>query len=98
MTLSRQLVHTALIASAALVMAPSLASAKTVCGPAGAERIVEVVALETGKKVPCEVRYTKHGGEAKSIFQAKVQEGYCESKASEFVEKLKKDGMECKDE
>ena len=89
----------ALTALISVIICPSLSSAaRTICGPNGAERIVEVVALEDGKKVPCEVRYTKTGAEAKVIFQAKTQAGFCEKKADEFIAHLKTLKLDCKAE
>lgn len=64
-----------------------------ICTQGGMERRIEVVYLGAGT-VPCEVRYTK-GGHTEVLWSAQVEEGYCEVKAIEFVEKLKGWGWEC---
>jgi hypothetical protein len=59
-----------------------------------APRKVEINYLADSKKVPCDVVYTKDGV-AKTLWDAKVQEGYCQEKAQEFVEKQKSEGWKC---
>lgn len=71
----------------------ALADTTYVCTQGSMERKIEVFYLETGK-VPCEVRYTK-GGETQVLWSAQAEEGYCEAKAAEFVEKQKGWGWEC---
>lgn len=73
---------------------PTFAFGKTNCGG----RTIEIAELEQGKKAPCEVRYTKPGGETKVVYSAKADESYCSTKAAEFIEKLKANGLECKEE
>ncbi len=68
----------------------------TVCKNGKSERKVEVVAKESGKKVPCEVTYTKEGEtEGKILWSATNDEGYCEAKAKEFEQKLGTLGWQC---
>jgi hypothetical protein len=71
----------------------ALAETTYVCTHGGMERKIEVVYLETGK-VPCEVRYTKYG-DTRILWSAQAEEGYCEAKAAEFVEKQRGWGWEC---
>lgn len=64
-----------------------------VCTQGGMERTIEVVYLEADA-VPCEVRYTKNG-DTRVLWSAQAEEGYCEAKAAEFVEKQQGWGWEC---
>ena len=59
-------------------------------------RKVEIKYLAAGKKVPCQVIYTKENEtEGKTIFNAGTKEGFCENKAAEFNDKLAKIGYVC---
>lgn len=71
----------------------ALANTSYVCTQGGMERKIEVIYPDTGT-VPCEVHYTKHGN-TQVLWSAQVEEGYCEAKAIEFVEKLRGWGWEC---
>ena len=60
-------------------------------------RRVEVV-YETGVTVPCEVHYykdTEMPGEREVLWRALNEEGYCEARATEFVERLRGMGWTC---
>ncbi len=60
-------------------------------------RRVEVLS-EPGVTVPCEVHYfkdTEAPGEVQVLWRAANEEGYCESQAAEFVEKLRGIGWTC---
>ena len=60
-------------------------------------RRVEVF-YETGVTVPCEVHYykdTEMPGERQVLWRAQNEEGYCEARAAEFVEKLRSMGWTC---
>lgn len=46
------------------------------------------------EQIPCEVQYDKGEG-TQTLWTAKTETGYCESKASEFVEKQKSWGWSC---
>lgn len=59
------------------------------------ERTIEVVHLTVDSPVPCEVRYTKSGGETKVVWRAKAQAGYCEAKAKAFAQKQRGFGWTC---
>lgn len=62
------------------------------------ERRVEIHYLRAGSKVPCEVRYFKKNETPTSVqtpWKADNQEGYCETKAGELVEKLSGWGWKC---
>jgi len=71
----------------------ALADTTYVCTQGGMERKIEVVSLGAGK-VPCEVRYTKNGT-TEVLWNAQAEEGYCEAKAAEFVEKQRGWGWDC---
>ena len=71
----------------------AFAGTNYVCTQAGMERKIEVVYLAEGK-VPCEVRYTKFG-DTQVLWSAQAEEGYCEARAAEFVEKQRGWGWEC---
>lgn len=71
----------------------ALADTSYVCTQGGMERKIEVAYLGTDK-VPCEVRYTKNG-DTQVLWTAQAEEGYCEAKAAEFVEKQRGWGWEC---
>ena len=61
-------------------------------------RRVEVVALEPGQSVPCEVRYVKEteaAGAEQVLWRATNEAGYCEARAQEFLEKLESWGWHC---
>jgi|LGOV01.1.fsa_nt_gb hypothetical protein len=71
----------------------ALADTTYICTSGNMERKIEVVSLRTGT-VPCEVRYTKNGS-TEVLWSAQAEEGYCEAKALEFVEKQRGWGWEC---
>jgi hypothetical protein len=73
----------------------ALADTTYVCTQAGMERKIEVVYLGADT-VPCEVRYTKDG-ETKVLWNAQVEEGYCEFKATGFVENQRSFGWACEE-
>jgi len=53
---------------------------------------------ETGDTVPCEVHYfkdTEMPGDRQVLWRAQNEEGYCEARAAEFVEKLRGMGWTC---
>lgn len=64
-----------------------------ICTRGDMERRIEVVYLGADT-VPCEVRYTKTGT-AEVLWIAQAEEGYCETRAAEFVEKQRGWGWEC---
>lgn len=88
----RIFVSIALLFSTNVVFA---AGGEHICKSGKLERKVTVVELETGKKAPCEVKYTKENGEEKILYSAKADESYCDLKAHEFMGKLKEWGWEC---
>jgi len=60
-------------------------------------RRVEIL-YETGVTVPCEVHYykdTEMPGERQVLWRAANEEGYCEARAAEFIEKLRGMGWSC---
>ena len=79
----------------ALFAAPVMASTTT-CTNGSQERVISVVYLVDGQKVPCEVQYTKNG-ETETPWSAQNEEGYCEAKAKELVEKQIGWGWSCEE-
>lgn len=84
--------HLMLVVSLSLL---SQASFAVDCKNGNTVRKVEVVYETEGKKVPCSVKYTKEDGSEKTLFTAKGEEGFCEKKSTEFMEKIKSMGWEC---
>lgn len=71
----------------------ALADTTTICTSGNMERKIEVVYLGADT-VPCEVRYTKDGN-TEVLWSAQAEEGYCEARAAEFVEKQRGWGWAC---
>ncbi len=71
----------------------SLETQSTQCTFGKNVRIIEVVYPES-TPTPCEVRYTKNG-ESKVLWQAQAETGFCEQKASDFIEKQRSWGWKC---
>lgn len=88
----RILIAASLFIASTMVFA---AEGEHLCKSGKLERKVTIVELEAGKKAPCEVKYTKEGGEEKVIYSAKADPTYCSTKAHEFMGKLKEGGWEC---
>jgi ABC-type Na+ efflux pump permease subunit len=65
-----------------------------VCINGDSERHIRVLYTYTGQKVPCEVVYEKASG-SQSLWDAQNEEGYCEAKALELVEKQRGWGWDC---
>ena len=63
------------------------------CDYAGEQRVIEVKYTGEGQ-VPCEVHYQRNGL-SDVVWQAMNQAGYCEEKASAFVEKQRGWGWQC---
>lgn len=64
-------------------------------------REVKVNYENSESKVPCNVTYSKNSeqpGEVATLWTASNEEGYCEQKAQEFVEKLSGWGWNCGNE
>lgn len=89
--------------------APAEASAPTAASPSGLDndsrtechlganvRFIDIKSPE-GAKLPCEVIYTKEteGVPAKTLWGSASRPDYCESRASELVEKLRGMGWSC---
>ena len=61
------------------------------------QRRIEIL-TEPGVTVPCEVHYfkdTEMPGESQVLWTATTEAGYCESKAEEFLAKLREWGWDC---
>jgi len=73
----------------------ALADEDFICARGDLERVISVVYLGDGP-VPCEVRYDKGDGQAaRVLWSAEHTEGYCESKAKEFVDRQEGWGYSC---
>jgi hypothetical protein len=59
-------------------------------------RVISVVYLEPGSKVPCEVQYQKSQS-SQVLWSATNSTGYCEKKAALFVEKQINWGWQCEE-
>src|SRR5690554_2902229 len=68
------------------------------CQQAGEEREIEVAYLLPDQTVPCEVRYRKNNGKPEVLWRANNQEGFCEIKAQELMEKQTQWGFGCEGE
>ncbi len=84
-----------------LVIIPGFALGETgtayQCSFDGMQRRIEIL-TEPGVTVPCEVHYfkdTEMPGENQVLWTATTEAGYCESKAEEFVAKLRDWGWDC---
>lgn len=80
--------------SASLLANTSVADETYICLHGDSERKISVVYNTPTSTVPCEVIYEKASG-SQVLWNAQNQEGYCESKASEFVEKQRGWGWDC---
>ncbi|MBX2857299.1 MAG: hypothetical protein KTR17_01445 [Cellvibrionaceae bacterium] len=68
------------------------------CLSAGNVRRIEVEYEAVDSSLPCSVNYYKDNespGENVTLWRAEKAEGFCESKAAEFVDKLQNFGWEC---
>jgi len=74
-----------------------VASDKYVCTSGDVERTIEVLYTTADSKVPCDVKYTKPES-TQILWSAQNQEGYCETKAKAFSEKLTGYGWSCLEE
>jgi len=85
------------------LLLPSLGFAQDVtnyqCSLDELTRRVEILS-EPGMPVPCEVHYyrdTESPGDDQVLWRAQNEVGYCETRAAEFVEKLRSMGWTCWD-
>ncbi len=88
----------AVLFAAAVLSMTSVAQAADgthLCKQGKMERSVTVVYAKEGKKAPCEVKYKRAADDEKTLFNAQTDEKFCETKAQEFVEKLKGMGWQC---
>ena len=70
------------------------ANEQYVCSHGDAKRLISVLYDNAESPLPCEVHYDKGEG-AQVLWNAKSEAGYCETKASEFVEKQESWGWSC---
>ena len=74
---------------------PLLAGDVYVCKQGAQERHISITYANDGSAVPCQVNYTKEDGMSQGLWDAKIEEGYCERKADGFAEKLRGSGWDC---
>ena len=87
----------AFLALAVPCVALAQESGKHQCTHGDLVRRVEIF-TEPGMTVPCEVHYykdTEAPGETQVLWSAQAEEGYCETKAQEFIAKLQGWGWSC---
>ena len=77
-----------------LPIATSYADDTYICAYNGNERSIKIKYTYADSKLPCDVVYEKSSG-SQILWSAENQEGYCEAKAAEFVEKQQGWGWEC---
>lgn len=65
----------------------------TLCSFGDQQRKIEVVYPESGENT-CEVQYTKNG-EIKTLWTARSEKEYCQSKAETFIEQQQGWGWKC---
>lgn len=66
------------------------------CEQGGLIRKIEVVYVNPGQAVPCEVIYDKSGeGAIETVWRANFEAGYCEARAMELIETLSSRGWLC---
>ena len=67
------------------------------CAMNSAKRMVRVSYDKETGKAPCKVIYVRDAASAeeKVLYSATIEQGYCEKKAGDFVEKLKGSGWSC---
>ena len=70
----------------------AFAGEKHVCTYGDAVRVISVAYEDDQNQVPCEVNYDKGEG-VQTLWTARSEIGYCESKAIELVEKHKSWGL-----
>lgn len=72
----------------------AFADEEYVCNNGDAKRMISVTYENDQAQVPCEVQYDKGEG-AQTLWSAQSEVGFCENKASEFVEKQESWGWSC---
>ncbi len=72
----------------------AFADEEYVCNNGDAKRVILVTYESDQEQVPCEVQYDKGEG-AQTLWSARSEVGFCENKASEFVEKQESWGWSC---
>ncbi len=83
-----------LFASLLVSATTAMAGEDYVCDYDGEKRIISIAYSSDQQAVPCEVRYDKGQG-VETLWTAQTEVGYCEKKASEFIEKQESWGWTC---
>lgn len=85
----------ALLLTTLVAAPPALAQAMR-CERGTDVRTVQVVYADPGQPVPCEVLYGKQAaGTLETLWRADHEAGYCEARASDFVDRLEELGFRC---
>lgn len=77
-----------------LLTGSAVADETYTCTNGSQERIISVVYQDQVAQVPCEVQYTKDGV-TETLWSARNIAGYCQEKATAFVEKQRGWGWAC---
>lgn len=72
----------------------AFASEEHVCTNGDDMRVISVEYEDAQTQIPCDVNYDKGEG-VQTLWSAKSEIGYCESKAREFIEKHESWGWSC---
>ena len=88
--------HAIILCLATILFTNPVLASSTTCTLDSQERKISVIYMVDGQKAPCEVQYTKDGV-TETLWNAQNEEGYCETKAREFVEKQVSLGWSCKE-
>ena len=71
--------------------------ADVLCEKDSVSRTISVVYTQPGLPLPCEVVYEKsETKEIETLWNAKNQAGYCETKAKQFIKNFEAKGWSCK--
>ena len=65
-----------------------------VCSNNGDKRIVSIIYQNEGAPVPCEVQYDKGQG-VQILWTAQSEEGFCEARVDEFLQRQESWGWSC---
>ncbi|MDH3609077.1 MAG: hypothetical protein OEQ24_07540 [Gammaproteobacteria bacterium] len=72
----------------------AFAGEEHVCTNGDAMRVISIAYEDDQNQIPCEVNYDKGEG-VQTLWSAKSEIGYCESKARELIEKHESWGWSC---
>jgi len=82
------------VISVALLAGSAIADVTYTCTNGTQERIISVMYQDQVAQVPCEVQYQKEGV-TETLWSAQNEIGYCDMKATAFIEKQRGWGWNC---